>query len=871
MKHVGLRTLFIGTHIALGLLVLLGLALGIQIFGGETFDLASLLYTAAVCVLVTGIAHVLLLSRWVLPSLERLLRTAHGDEYQAIPETGTGVLELAELEKALRFRVGSTTALVRSGREFLRSGEYQESVFKLEYGETGELVREFVTVLQAMQRHITEIVNGNLYAEIPDTLHNTPFGEGLQAMTTGLRNTMTRVENEVKSISLASARIAAMSQQSSRNADLETQAIESISSSSHQVADNLRGVMRDITCQTESLDSTFSDIEHLLSSIEEVNQHVESLSGTAEMTSNSISAIHEFMKEIDGHAHSLAEISETVSKEANDGVQAVGEVTEGIQTINEAVEDAATAIRRLGEESKRIGEILDAINGIAEQTNLLALNASIIAAQAGEHGRGFAVVAGEVRDLSERTRTSTQEISSIIHSLQAEVEHGSVAMKRCLSSVSQGVELANRSGEILKKITGSIQDVKEMASSLAEATVTQTQNSEQVNQATASMTQKLETVQSTASNQTENSTHLAEMANVLRNAAQHIEQSASVQLQETDHIVHAIKDNRKLLQRNARIIHQLAASAEGLGKLESNLAENVGQFFAAPVEFLPSDVKPGNPTIAFVYPNAPDFFQIIYQGIHDVASTHKFQSFAFHCQSSPVLQVECIHWLMRHDWIQGILVVPIDDHIGNWIVAVLAQKNIPVVAVDRSANNVPAAVLSDNWQGGVRAAELLCENTSEEGTILVCGARNIQSIFNRMEGFFKTVEEQHRHGAEVFSSSIDAKEAKQSILEGLELAPDAAGVFLTTKGLTLDYLELLQEGAIQKDRLLAVGYDTSPDIAAAISDGRLLGTIDQDTPQLGRIAAQELLNVIEQPKKDRSAEPHKIFVPVKIVTQESLT
>lgn len=235
------------------------------------------------------------------------------------------------------------------------------------------------------------------------------------------------------------------------------------------------------------------------------------------------------------------------------------------------------------------------INDVAEQTNLLALNASIIAAQAGEHGRGFSVVAGEIKELAERTRTSTEEIADIVGAVQAEVTQGMTAMQSCLKAVDGGVDLANASGNMLKKIVRGIQASRKMISTMASATVTQTENSSQLKAFTEEMSAILTDVYATITKQAQGTTRLTKGMQSLKHTALQIDQMAAIQLQEADTLVQEMAHVQNLVKNNSQMFHQFVQFPEALGELESHLVEHLGQFFVTSQK-VPRDFDPNRPT-----------------------------------------------------------------------------------------------------------------------------------------------------------------------------------------------------------------------------------------------------------------------------------
>ncbi len=190
-------------------------------------------------------------------------------------------------------------------------------------------------------------------------------------------------------------------------------------------------------------------------------------------------------------SHTTQNIAENADQSATASDQSVTTIEQGSQLAKTSKESigklagrvnkASEIISELDQSSQQINSIVATIQAIAEQTNLLALNAAIEAARAGEQGRGFAVVADEVRTLSQRTHTSTEEISTMIKTFQSTTSTAVDTMAGCHELADSSVEDANKSAEIFQDISNAITEINHMVTQIATAAEQQSAATNEIN------------------------------------------------------------------------------------------------------------------------------------------------------------------------------------------------------------------------------------------------------------------------------------------------------------------------------------------------------------------------------------------------------
>ena len=266
--------------------------------------------------------------------------------------------------------------------------------------------------LRRMTAAMNDLAGGKLAVEVPCIGRGDEVGEMAKAVEIFKGNAIARqaleAEQREAETRAATGRKADMNRMANDFEAAVSQIVEAVSSASSQL---------EVSAGT------------LTTTAERAQQLTATVAAASEEASTNVQSVASATEEM---ASTVNEISRQVQELARMATDAVGQA----RVTNDRVSELSKA-------ATRIGDVVELINTIAGQTNLLALNATIEAARAGEAGRGFAVVASEVKALAEQTAKATGEIGQQISGIQAATQESVNAIKEISGTIEKLSEISS--------------------------------------------------------------------------------------------------------------------------------------------------------------------------------------------------------------------------------------------------------------------------------------------------------------------------------------------------------------------------------------------------------------------------------------------
>lgn len=267
-------------------------------------------------------------------------------------------------------------------------------------------------------------------------------------------------------------------------------------------------------------------------------------------------------------------------------------------------------------------------------------------------------------------------------------------------------------------------------------------------------------------------------------------------------------------------------------------------------------------TIGVLLPNnANPFFAEILAGIETTFYNAGYNFIMGNANDDPNRELSYLRVLLSRQ-VDGVLLVSTGAY--EAALDLLAQKNVPVVMIDRTASADVDVIGTDNATGGQLATEYLI-GLGHERIACITGPSFLTPSSERVVGYMRAMADSGLTVDEnwIISGDFHEQSGYDAMRELLTLDTGLTAVFACNDLMALGVLCALHEAGLRvPEDISVIGYD---DIVMASYSVPRLTTIAQPSESLGQLAAKRLVERLQKP--DTAARQD--ILPVHLVERHS--
>jgi LacI family transcriptional regulator len=256
------------------------------------------------------------------------------------------------------------------------------------------------------------------------------------------------------------------------------------------------------------------------------------------------------------------------------------------------------------------------------------------------------------------------------------------------------------------------------------------------------------------------------------------------------------------------------------------------------------------------------FFPLLLCGITETCNDHGYY-LMLSLFNGPATQQELYRRLIHGGHLDGVIVA--STRMDEPLIPTLLGDGVPFILVGRHSDSRAGYVDVDNVGGSRMAVEHLIR-LGHRRVATVTGPLNMASGEDRLAGYCQALEAHRMPMRDELIVEGDFTEASGAMGMQRLLAASPTAVFAASDTMAIGALKALREAKLRVPEDVAlVGFDDIP-VAAALEPA--LTTVRQPIERLGSMAADLLLNLLENPP-DTQGPAHRIILSAKLIVRDS--